>query len=248
MSDKMRTASKIDARSVQQHTKTSAGSGFQRSSSTANAGSSYNQVMHGLSLWAEPWWVNLLLLVPVLNLAVWRKRPLGIERSRLLFAGVFAAAFGFVEAAVVVYLRAALGIVPEAAVRMEDVNRIAQQMQLPASQLPPIIQNMMHVEVAREAATMIMLLSVAMLAARSLRDRWAAFLWMFAIWDILYYVGLWATVRWPASLLDVDILFLIPIPWVAQVWFPVLVSSLCMAAVVLGRRSKSADRAKSAAA
>src|ERR1051325_2330155 len=166
--------------------------------------------MHEFSLWASPWWVNRVVRLPVVNLAVWRKRPLGIDASRLLFAGAFAAAFGFVEAAVVVYLRAALGIVPEAAVRLEDVNRIASQLQAPAWQLPPIVQNFMHVEVAREAATIIMLLSVAMLAASAVRDRWAAFLWMFAIWDVMYYVGLWATVRWPASLLDVDVLFLIP--------------------------------------
>ena len=192
--------------------------------------------MHGFSLWAHPWWVNLLLLVPFINLVVWRRRPLGLDSSRLLFAGAFAAAFGFVEAAVVVYLRTALGIVPEAAVRLEDVTRITSQMLAPSSQLPPVVQDMMHVEVAREAATIIMLLSVAMLADRAVRDRWAAFLWMFAIWDIVYYVGLWATVRWPASLLDVDVLFLIPEPWVSQVWFPVLVSLLCMAAVLTGRR------------
>jgi len=205
--------------------------------------------MHGISLWATPWWVNLLLLAPFINWAVWRKRPLGIDGSSLMFAGMFAAAFGFVEAAVVVYLRAALGIVPEAAVQLNEVNRITSQLSVPASQLPPIVQNMMHVEVAREAATIIMLLSVAMLAARALRDRWAAFLWMFAIWDILYYVGLWATVRWPASLLDVDVLFLIPVPWVSQVWFPVLVSGLCMVAVVLGRRKAGeAEKAKSAVA
>ena len=196
--------------------------------------------MQAVSLWAQPWWVNLLWLVPFINLAVWRRRRLSLEPSRLLFAGAFAAAFGFVEAAVVVYLRAVLGIVPEAAVRLEDVQRITSQLQVPASQLPPLLLNMMHIEVVREAATMIMLLSVAMLAARGLRDRWAAFLWMFAIWDVMYYIGLWATVRWPASLLDVDVLFLIPVPWVSQVWFPVIVSGLCMVAVISGRRSQRA--------
>jgi hypothetical protein len=47
---------------------------------------------------------------------------------------------------------------------------------------------------------------------------------------------LWATVRWPYSLLAPDILFLIPVPWVAQVWFPLLVSVLSIAAVVVGHR------------
>ncbi|HZU42577.1 MAG TPA: hypothetical protein VE994_07900, partial [Terriglobales bacterium] len=48
------------------------------------------------------------------------------------------------------------------------------------------------------------------------------------------------------SLTDLDVLFLIPVPWLAQVWFPVLVSGLTALAVlagsvlppvVLGRRS-----------
>jgi hypothetical protein len=193
--------------------------------------------MHAFSLWARPWWVNLLLLVPFLNLAVWRRRPLGLDLRRLSLAGAFAAAFGFVEAAVVVYLRVALGLTSGDKLLLQDVNRLSTTL---AQQADAASQTLMHVEVAREAATMVMLVSVAMLAARALRDRWAAFLWMFAIWDIMYYLGLWATVRWPASLLDVDILFLIPVPWLSQVWFPVLVSGLCMVAVVIGRKAPNA--------
>jgi hypothetical protein len=188
-------------------------------------------MMHGISLWARPWWVNLLLLVPFINLAVWRRRPLGLDLRRLLFAGTFAAAFGFVEAAVVVYLRAALGLAGGERLLLQDVDKLSTTMALAQNAAS---QSLMRVEVAREAATIVMLLSVAMLAARALRDRWAAFLWMFAIWDIVYYLGLWATVRWPASLLDVDVLFLIPVPWLAQVWFPVLVSGLCMIVVLFG--------------
>ena len=59
------------------------------------------------------------------------------------------------------------------------------------------------------------------------------FLWAFAVWDITHYVGLWATVRWPASLRDLDVLFLIPVPWLAQVWFPVVVSMLTLLATVM---------------
>lgn len=46
----------------------------------------------------------------------------------------------------------------------------------------------------------------------------------------IYYVGLSLIIRWPPSLLAQDLLFLIPIPWIAQVWFPVLVSLLAVAA------------------
>ena len=62
------------------------------------------------------------------------------------------------------------------------------------------------------------------------------FLWTFAVWDVVYYVGLWATVRWPSSLTTPDVLFLIPVPWLSQVWFPLFVSALALGAVLLARR------------
>ena len=97
-------------------------------------------------------------------------------------------------------------------------------------------ESLLTVEMSREAATMIMLLGVAFLAAKSFRERCALFLWSFAAWDIFYYAGLWLTVGWPPSLLTSDVLFLIPAPWVAQVWFPILVSALMLLAVVLASR------------
>ena len=86
---------------------------------------------------------------------------------------------------------------------------------------------------------MLMLLCTALLAAPRARERWAAFLWAFAIWDITYYAGLWATVRWPTSLKETDILFLIPVPWVAQVWYPLVVSVLTLLAVSLVKSTAS---------
>ncbi len=62
------------------------------------------------------------------------------------------------------------------------------------------------------------------------------FLWTFAIWDVAYYATLCATIRWPSSLTDTDVLFLIPVPWISPVWFPLLVSTLCVGAVLLSRR------------
>jgi hypothetical protein len=105
------------------------------------------------------------------------------------------------------------------------------------SQLP---QSLLTIEVYREAATMIMLVGVALLAASRTSARWAAFLWVFALWDIAYYAGLWATVRWPTSFMDLDVLFLIPVPWVAQIWFPLLVSVLTLLAIALSSTKKSA--------
>jgi len=51
---------------------------------------------------------------------------------------------------------------------------------------------------------------------------------------------LWATVRWPSSLKDTDVLFLIPVPWISHVWFPILISFLTLVAVALSTRKKRA--------
>ena len=96
-------------------------------------------------------------------------------------------------------------------------------------------RSLLTLEVFREAATIVMLLSVALLSSAKLTSRVAIFLWTFAIWDIVYYIGLWAMVRWPHSLRDPDVLFLIPVPWLAPVWFPLLVSTLVILAVLLTR-------------
>src|SRR2546422_10082661 len=75
---------------------------------------------------------------------------------------------------------------------------------------------------APAAVITMMLLSVAILAEQKRGERFAVFLWIFALWDIGYYVALWATVRWPYSPTSPDVLFFIPVAWTSQVWFPIL--------------------------
>ncbi|HST11363.1 MAG TPA: hypothetical protein VLL05_13380, partial [Terriglobales bacterium] len=106
---------------------------------------------------------------------------------------------------------------------------------MPESAVLPV--SLLKVEVCREAATMLMLITVALLGAVNRPARWAMFLWTFGIWDLTYYATLCATIRWPSSLANPDVLFLIPIPWISPVWFPLLVSTLCIAAVLQSRRS-----------
>lgn len=200
--------------------------------------------MQSIRWWAEPWWVNLFILVPILGFYFWRRKPLEISGRTLGFAGAFAIAFGFVEGAVVVYLRGALGMLPGVSGTLADVARLSSSVYQQAYTIDQFPKSLMRVEMIREAATIIMLLSVAGLAGRSLRQRWAMFLWMFALWDLNYYLALRATVGWPVSLTDMDVLFLIPVPWLAQVWFPVAVSGLTVLAAVAGRGWSRAARAE----
>jgi len=191
---------------------------------------------HKLALLAQPWWVNLLILVPLVLYLAARRGGMCLSRQTLLGTGLFAVAFGYVEAAVVVYIRASIGLLPGFQGTLADVRRLSAvlyRQPIAEIQMSPALA---HIEVLREAATIVMLVSVAIVAGRSRIERCAAFLWCFALWDIMYYVGLWATVRWPYSLLAPDVLFLIPVPWVSQVWFPLLVSALTAVAVVITRQ------------
>src|SRR6266568_5683651 len=189
-----------------------------------------------IGLLAEPWWVNLLLLVPPLAYVLWRRGSgVALSSQQLLSSGVFAAAFGFVEAVVVVYLRAAVGLLPGYQGTLADVIHRSGEFYQQSQAINQFPQSLLTVEVLRETATILMLLSVAWLTAAKASSRTAVFLWTFAIWDITYYAALWATVRWPLSLRDLDVLFLIPRPWVSPVWFPLLVSALAILAVLLAR-------------
>ena len=167
------------------------------------------------SLLATPWWVNLLILTPIVPYLLSKRGKVLLGNRRLLVSAVFGVAFGFVEAAVVVYLRASAGLLPG-------------QQGLAANGFPG---HLLRIEVFREAATMVMLVAVAMLAARGIRERIVAFLWTFAFWDLAYYLWLCVLIGWPNSLINPDLLFLIPVPWIAQVWFPVLVSSLTVVVI-----------------
>jgi hypothetical protein len=114
----------------------------------------------------------------------------------------------YVEAAVVVYLRALY---------------YPQGFAFPLAALPP---GMVAIEIGREAATLVMLLGVAMLAGRERWERFLAFCVSFGVWDLFYYVWLWLLLGWPPSLLTWDVLFLIPVPWTGPVLAPVVVSVL----------------------
>ncbi len=132
---------------------------------------------------------------------------------------VFALAFGWLEASVVVYLRE-ISFSGEAALRS-----LGDLTQLPAT-LVSIPNHLVTIEIVREACTILMLAAVAWLAGRRPATRTGAFLVGFGIWDLTYYVVLNLVSGWPGSLRTWDVLFLIPRPWVAPVWAPASVATV----------------------
>jgi hypothetical protein len=138
---------------------------------------------------------------------------------------LFGAAFGYLEAAVVSYLR----IVHEPARRHFYPDRRPGEL-FPLLTLEqvrtagPEQQKTLFIEIGREAATMLMLAAIALALARNARQWTAAFAIAFGVWDIVFYACLKLLLGWPPSLFTWDILFLIPAPWVGPVIAPVLVS------------------------
>jgi hypothetical protein len=131
--------------------------------------------------------------------------------KRLLIAVVFSMAFGYIESAVVVYLRA-----------LFHPNGFTFPMEV--FDATPEGKRLVLTEVGREAATLVLILTAAWLFGNVPQERVAYFLIIFAVWDIFYYVWLKVLLGWPGSLLDWDILFLIPMVWASPVLYPVLVS------------------------
>ncbi|GAB4315908.1 MAG: hypothetical protein Kow00127_07180 [Bacteroidales bacterium] len=122
----------------------------------------------------------------------------------LLWLTIFAIAMGYLESAVVVYLRKIY---------------YPDGFDFP---LTAMDQSLALTEVLREAATMVMLLSVALLTGRNRPEKFGNFLYLFGWWDVTYYLFLYLLLGWPSGLLTWDILFLLPSVWTGPVLAPVL--------------------------
>jgi hypothetical protein len=141
---------------------------------------------------------------------------------RLFWLSLYAAAFGYLEGAVVVYLRAIY--YPEG---------FGFPLLLAADQIAAV-------EVGRELATLVMLLGAAGLAARTAWGRFGAFAIAFGIWDLIFYLTLKFILGWPDSLATWDVLFLIPGVWTGPVWSAAIIAVLL---VVCGARIMVVDDA-----
>jgi hypothetical protein len=137
---------------------------------------------------------------------------------KLSLLAIFGIAMAHLEGVVVVYLRKALGMLDSESNR-ESVEKISPMY--------------LKIEMTREAATIIMLVVIAFLTGNSWIEKGVFFLWTFAFWDLFYYLSLYILIKWPPTLKTIDVLFLIPKPWIAPVWFPIGVSSITIIAIAL---------------
>jgi hypothetical protein len=131
--------------------------------------------------------------------------------TNLSLLALFGIAMAHLEGVVVVYLRKALGMLDSES-NKESLDKFPEKY--------------LRIEMTREAATIIMLIVIAYLSGTSWSEKGIFFLWTFAFWDLFYYVSLYILIKWPPKFTTIDILFLIPKPWIAPVWFPIGVSAL----------------------
>ena len=138
--------------------------------------------------------------------------------ATLLLLALFGIAMAHFEGVVVVYLRKALGMLDS------ESNK---------ESLQKIPERYLYIEMTREAATIVMLVVIAWLTGNNWVEKGIFFLWTFAFWDLFYYLSLYILIKWPPKLTPIDVLFLIPKPWIAPVWFPIGVSALTILTILL---------------
>jgi len=132
----------------------------------------------------------------------------------------YAIGMAFLEAACVYYLRTM-------------VQRVEPYQANPL----PLAGALGNVEILREMSTLVMLAAVGALAGRTWRTRLGYTAIAFGVWDIGYYTFLRIICGWPQSMLDWDVLFLVPMPWWGPVLAPVCIAVLLIAGGTLASRS-----------
>ena len=143
--------------------------------------------------------------------------------GRWCTVALFAVAMAWMESAVVFYLRTM-------------VDRIEPYQSNPL----PLVGGLGGVELVREAATLLMVLTVGMLAGRTWSGKMAYSAIAFGLRDIFYYVFLRVICAWPRNIMDWDVLFLLPLPWWGPVIAPILIALLMIiwGSVVVWRDEK----------
>ena len=138
--------------------------------------------------------------------------------EKYILLAIFGIAMAHLEGVVVVYLRKILGITDS---------------QSNKESLKSFPKKYLFIEKTREIATIIMLVALAILVGENWLNMLIIFLWTFAFWDLFYYLSLYLLIKWPPKWTTIDVLFLIPRPWIAPVWFPIAISSITIIVIAI---------------
>lgn len=137
---------------------------------------------------------------------------------RLFFYTLIGIACGWWEGVVVIYIREILTKI------QPDLTKLTiLELTKPLVVTGNKSYSLLFIEKTREITPIIMIFCISILSEKKLIRKIATFFWIFAIWDLFYYITLKILIDWPPSLKTIDCLFLIPYPWIAPVWIPVCV-------------------------
>jgi len=138
--------------------------------------------------------------------------------EKFLLLALFGISMAHLEGVTVVYIRRLLGITDT---------------QLNKGIFDKIPKSFILVEKTREVATILILVTLALLVGKTLLDIIVVFLWTFAFWDMFYYLSLYLLIKWPPNFATIDVLFLIPRPWIAPVWVPIGISTITIIIITI---------------
>jgi hypothetical protein len=147
--------------------------------------------------------------------------PSKTAAATLTLLSLYAVAMALLESVVVIYMRQLY--YPEQSLELFPLEFLTRY--------DPMV------ELSREVSTIVMIIAVALLAERqNLTRRFAAFVYVFGLWDVFYYAWLKALLGWPRTWLEWDVLFLIPVIWLGPWICPAAIGLLFLGwgALVLG--------------
>ena len=137
--------------------------------------------------------------------------------SYLIALTALCVALGYVDAVATFYVRGTLEVAQEGG----DFARASVEA-MPARTVA--------LEQTRQAATVLVLITVAVVAGRNALQQWGTFAFTLGSWQVLRYAAIRTITNWPESLSSTDALVLTPRPLYAPVWMA-LAGGLALAAL-----------------
>jgi len=148
----------------------------------------------------------------------------GSLMPRLVILAVCACAIAYGDSIVEIYLRQLMPM-SEWQAHVKDLQTLEKFY---------IAHQVLWTEQTRQISMLVLIVAISLIAGSSIRQRLGFFLWSFAIWELFHYLSLYSLIKWPGSLATWDVLFLVPRPWVAPVYVPVIISlAMIMCAIFL---------------
>jgi hypothetical protein len=130
--------------------------------------------------------------------------------SYLIAIAALCIAIGYVDAVATFYVRGMLEV-------SQEGGNFAQAV---TEAMPPRI---VALEQTRQAATVLVLVAMAIVAGRNLQQQFGTAFYALGGWIVLRYAAIRTITDWPAGLADIDTVLYLPHAVYAPVWMPIVI-------------------------